>query len=147
MGRQKFLAAVGLVVGLGLSAMPAQAQPARRILVAEDNGVNQILIKAMLDHLGHYSDVVADGFEAVRQVQAAHYDLVLMDIQMPGMDGVAATRAIRTLPNSVSHIPIVAMTANAMVEERAAYLAAGMNDHVAKPLDLGRLAAVISRVS
>ena len=126
---------------------PAQSQPARRILVAEDNGVNQILIKAMLDHLGHYSDVVADGFEAVRQVQAANYDLVLMDIQMPGMDGVAATRAIRTLPNSVSHIPIVAMTANAMVEERAAYLAAGMNDHVAKPLDLGRLAAVISRVS
>ena len=126
---------------------PAAAQPARRILVAEDNGVNQILIKAMLDHLGHYSDVVADGFEAVRQVQAASYDLVLMDIQMPGMDGVAATRAIRTLPSSVSHIPIVAMTANAMVEERAAYLAAGMNDHVAKPLDLGRLAAVISRVS
>ncbi|MGM9487724.1 ATP-binding protein [Ideonella sp. YS5] len=126
---------------------PAQSQPARRILVAEDNGVNQILIKAMLDHLGHYSDVVADGFEAVRQVQAANYDLVLMDIQMPGMDGVAATRAIRTLPNSVSHIPIVAMTANAMVEERAAYLAAGMNDHVAKPLDLGRLAAVIQRVS
>ena len=125
----------------------APSLPARRILVAEDNGVNQILIKAMLDHLGHYSDVVADGFEAVRQVQAASYDLVLMDIQMPGMDGVAATRAIRTLPSTVSHIPIVAMTANAMVEERAAYLAAGMNDHVAKPLDLGRLAAVISRVS
>lgn len=127
---------------------PAAApQSARRILVAEDNGVNQILIKAMLDHLGHYSDIVADGFEAVRQVQAASYDLVLMDIQMPGMDGEAATRAIRALPNSVSHIPIVAMTANAMIEERAAYLAAGMNDHVAKPLDLGRLAAVISRVA
>jgi signal transduction histidine kinase/CheY-like chemotaxis protein len=125
---------------------PTPAQAARRILVAEDNGVNQILIKAMLDHLGHYSDIVADGFETVRQVQAANYDLVLMDIQMPGMDGVAATRAIRTLTSAVSHIPIVAMTANAMVEERAAYLAAGMNDHVAKPLDLGRLAAVIDRV-
>jgi signal transduction histidine kinase/CheY-like chemotaxis protein len=122
-------------------------QPARRILVAEDNGVNQILIKAMLDHLGHFSDIVADGFEVVRQVQAASYDLVLMDIQMPGMDGEAATRAIRALPSGVSRIPIVAMTANAMVEERAAYLAAGMNDHVAKPLDLGRLAAVITRVT
>ncbi|HEX5686958.1 MAG TPA: ATP-binding protein [Ideonella sp.] len=122
-------------------------QAARRILVAEDNGVNQILIKAMLDHLGHFSDIVADGFEAVRQVQAADYDLVLMDIQMPGMDGEAATRAIRSLPGDVSRIPIIAMTANAMVEERAAYLAAGMNDHVAKPLDLGRLAAVISRVT
>jgi signal transduction histidine kinase len=124
----------------------AQATP-RRILVAEDNGVNQILIKAMLDHLGHFSDVVADGFEAVRQVQAGAYDLVLMDIQMPGMDGEAATRAIRALPGTVSRIPIVAMTANAMVEERAAYLAAGMNDHVAKPLELTRLAAVIARVS
>jgi signal transduction histidine kinase/CheY-like chemotaxis protein len=125
----------------------APATPARRILVAEDNGVNQILIKAMLDHLGHFSDIVADGFEAVRQVQAGAYDLVLMDIQMPGMDGEAATRAIRALPGAVSHIPIVAMTANAMVEERAAYLAAGMNDHVAKPLELTRLAAVIARVS
>jgi signal transduction histidine kinase/CheY-like chemotaxis protein len=127
-------------------AAPTQ-QAARRILVAEDNGVNQILIKAMLDHLGHYSDIVADGFEAVRQVQEASYDLVLMDIQMPGMDGEAATRAIRALPGPVSRVPIVAMTANAMVEERAAYLAAGMNDHVAKPLDLGRLAAVIDRVA
>ncbi|WP_374675264.1 ATP-binding protein [Ideonella sp.] len=116
-----------------------------RILVAEDNGVNQILIKAMLDHLGHYSDIVADGFEAVRQVQAAQYDLVLMDIQMPGMDGEAATRAIRALNAPVARIPIIAMTANAMVEERAAYLAAGMNDHVAKPLDLARLAEVIGR--
>jgi two-component system sensor histidine kinase/response regulator len=91
--------------------------------------------------------VVADGFEAVRQAQAGAYDLVLMDIQMPGMDGEAATRAIRALPGTVSRIPIVAMTANAMVEERAAYLAAGMNDHVAKPLELTRLAAVIARVS
>ncbi|MBI5269096.1 MAG: response regulator [Burkholderiales bacterium] len=123
---------------------PAGQTPCR-ILVAEDNGVNQILIKAMLDHLGHYSDIVADGFEAVRQVQAAQYDLVLMDIQMPGMDGEAATRAIRALNATVARIPIIAMTANAMVEERAAYLAAGMNDHVAKPLDLARLAEVIGR--
>jgi signal transduction histidine kinase/CheY-like chemotaxis protein len=121
--------------------------PARRILVAEDNGVNQILIKAMLDHLGHFCDVVADGFEAVRQVQAGDYELVLMDIQMPGMDGVAATRAIRALAGPAGRIPIVAMTANAMVEERETYLAAGMNDHVAKPLDLARLAAVIARAA
>ncbi len=142
--------------GTGTEAEPASAaasesalppSPARRILVAEDNGVNQILIKAMLDHLGHFSDVVADGYEAVRQVQAAAYDLVLMDIQMPGMDGVAATRAIRALPGAVASIPIIAMTANAMIEEREAYLAAGMNDHVAKPLDLARLATVIVRAT
>jgi len=140
-------AAGGSAANEPADALATGPHSARRILVAEDNGVNQILIKAMLDHLGHFSDIVADGFEAVRQVQAANYDLVLMDIQMPGMDGEAATRAIRALPSAVSHIPIVAMTANAMVEERAAYLAAGMNDHVAKPLELGRLAAVISRVA
>jgi signal transduction histidine kinase len=125
------------------------APPARplRILVAEDNGVNQILIKAMLDQQGHFSDIVADGIEVVRQVQAARYDLVLMDIQMPDMDGQSATEAIRALPGPVSRVPIVAMTANAMPEERAAYLAAGMNDHVAKPLSARLLAEVIGRVA
>jgi signal transduction histidine kinase/ActR/RegA family two-component response regulator len=130
----------------GNGAAPAHS-PQRRILVAEDNGVNQILIKAMLDQLGHYCDIVADGIEALRQVQHSPYDLVLMDIQMPLMDGEAATRAIRALPGPVARIPIVAMTANAMVEERQAYLAAGMSDHITKPLDMARLAAVIARAT
>ncbi|HEX6703243.1 MAG TPA: ATP-binding protein [Albitalea sp.] len=118
-----------------------------RILVAEDNGVNQILIKAILDQMGHYSDIVANGIEAVRQVQAGHYDLVLMDIQMPEMDGEAATRAIRSLENGVSGIPIIAMTANAMVEHREAYLASGMDDYVSKPISSKALAAAIARVT
>jgi CheY-like chemotaxis protein len=118
-----------------------------RILVAEDNGVNQILIKAILDQMGHFSDIVANGIEAVRQVQAAHYDLVLMDIQMPEMDGEAATRAIRKLHNGVASIPIVAMTANAMVEHREAYLASGMDDYVSKPINSRQLAAAIARVA
>jgi len=118
-----------------------------RILVAEDNGVNQILIKAILDHMGHFSDVVANGIETVRQVQVAHYDLVLMDIQMPEMDGEAATRAIRALPSDVATIPIVAMTANAMVEHREAYLACGMDDYVSKPISSRMLAAAIARVT
>jgi signal transduction histidine kinase/ActR/RegA family two-component response regulator len=117
-----------------------------RILVAEDNGVNQILIKAILDHMGHFSDIVANGIEAVSQVQNAHYDLVLMDIQMPEMDGETATRAIRQLGNGVSAIPIIAMTANAMVEHRQAYLASGMNDYVSKPINSKMLAAAIARV-
>jgi len=117
-----------------------------RILVAEDNGVNQILIKAILDQMGHFSDIVANGIEAVRQVQNAHYDLVLMDIQMPEMDGEAATRAIRALPNGVAAIPIIAMTANAMVEHREAYLASGMDDYVSKPINSKMLAAAIGRV-
>jgi CheY-like chemotaxis protein len=118
-----------------------------RILVAEDNGVNQILIKAILDQMGHFSDIVGNGIEAVRQVQAGRYDLVLMDIQMPEMDGEAATRAIRSLPHGVGSIPIIAMTANAMVEHREAYLASGMDDYVSKPISSKALAAAIARVT
>ncbi|HSW03012.1 ATP-binding protein [Aquabacterium sp.] len=126
-------------------AMPPPAERALRILVAEDNGVNQILIKAMLDQQGHFSDVVADGIEVLRQVQAAQYDLVLMDIQMPEMDGQAAAQAIRALPGPLGRLPIIAMTANAMPEERKAYLAAGMNDHVTKPINPRLLAEAIVR--
>jgi signal transduction histidine kinase/ActR/RegA family two-component response regulator len=118
-----------------------------RILVAEDNGVNQILIKAILDQLGHYSDIVGNGIEAVRQLQTGRYDLVLMDIQMPEMDGEAATRAIRALPQGMASIPIIAMTANAMVEHREAYLASGMDDYVSKPISSKALAAAIARVT
>jgi signal transduction histidine kinase/ActR/RegA family two-component response regulator len=130
----------------GADALPRASRPLR-ILVAEDNGVNQILIKAMLDQQGHFSDIVADGIEALRQVQAARYDLVLMDIQMPEMDGQSATEAIRALPGPVARVPIVAMTANAMPEERAAYLAAGMNDHVSKPINPRLLAEAIERAA
>jgi signal transduction histidine kinase/CheY-like chemotaxis protein len=122
-------------------------QRARRILVAEDNVVNQILIKAILDRMGHFCDVVADGIEAVHQAQAAHYDLVLMDMQMPEMDGLAATREIRRLEQAQgrARLPIVAMTANAMAEDRAACMAAGMDDHVAKPIEIEKLEAAIQR--
>ncbi len=121
---------------------PPSARPLR-ILVAEDNPVNQILIKALLDRLGHFCDIVANGIEVLRQVQADQYDLVLMDIQMPEMDGEAATRRIRELPAPLGRIPIIAMTANAMAEDRANCLAAGMNDYVAKPIDAHALAAAI----
>jgi signal transduction histidine kinase/ActR/RegA family two-component response regulator len=124
----------------------AEEMAGLRVLVAEDNGVNQILIKAILDQMGHFSDIVANGIEVVRQVQNAHYDVVLMDIQMPEMDGEAATRAIRSLHNGVASIPIIAMTANAMVEHREAYLASGMDDYVSKPINSRMLAAAIARV-
>ncbi|WP_395703335.1 ATP-binding protein [Aquabacterium sp.] len=127
------------------AVMPPPAARPLRILVAEDNGVNQILIKAMLDQQGHFSDIVADGIEVLRQVQAAQYDLVLMDIQMPEMDGQAAAQAIRALPGPLGRLPIIAMTANAMAEEREAYLAAGMNEHVTKPINPHLLAEAIAR--
>ncbi len=128
------------------SMMEFGDMPGLRILVAEDNGVNQILIKAILEQMGHFSDVVANGIEAVQQVQNAHYDLVLMDIQMPEMDGETATRTIRSLHSAACGIPIIAMTANAMVEHREAYLACGMNDYVSKPVSSRMLAAAIARV-
>ncbi|MDH5537891.1 MAG: ATP-binding protein [Rhizobacter sp.] len=115
-----------------------------RVLVAEDNRVNQLIIAAMLAQMGHFADVAADGREALRQVQEAQYDLVLMDIQMPEMDGVSATRAIRQLPGPVGRVPIVSVSANVFSDQREAYLAAGMNDHVTKPIDQARLAAAIA---
>jgi signal transduction histidine kinase/CheY-like chemotaxis protein len=115
-----------------------------RILVAEDNSVNQMLMAAMLTQMGHLADLVADGRQALNLVQKAHYDIVLMDIQMPEMDGVSATREIRKLPGAAGRVPIVSVSANVFADQLASYRAAGMNDHVAKPIDQGRLAAAIA---
>ncbi len=122
---------------------PAAAKPLR-VLVAEDNRVNQLLMTAMLAQMGHHADVVADGREAVRQVQEAPYDVVLMDVQMPEMDGVAATRAIRRLGGTAGRVPIVAVSANVLPEQQAAYRDAGMNDLVPKPVEQARLAQAIA---
>ncbi|WP_341704178.1 PAS-domain containing protein [Ferrovibrio sp.] len=116
-----------------------------RILVAEDNQVNQMVIGLMLRQLGHQIDMVNNGQEACEQVQKAPYDLILMDVQMPEMDGLTATRTIRALPGKVAGIPIVALTANAMEGDREAYLAAGMDDYAAKPIALPQLIAAMNR--
>jgi signal transduction histidine kinase/ActR/RegA family two-component response regulator len=116
------------------------------ILVAEDDEVNQIVISALLTQLGHTCDVASNGLEAVARVKSGAYDLVLMDIQMPNLDGMAATRQIRAISGAVGCVPIVALTANAMVQEREAYLAAGMEGHVSKPIDVNELVRVIARV-
>jgi signal transduction histidine kinase/ActR/RegA family two-component response regulator len=120
-------------------------RPALRILVAEDNDVNQILINAVLTRMGHTVHLVANGLQAVEAVRRGEYDLVLMDLQMPGMDGMEATRAIRALGGPRASLPIIAMTANAFAEDRQACLDAGMDDYVAKPIDVARLAQAIAR--
>jgi signal transduction histidine kinase/CheY-like chemotaxis protein len=132
--------------GFGGLEEPAPPQEPLRILVAEDNGVNQILIKALLDQMGHFSDIVGNGLEVLRQLETGHYDVVLMDVQMPEMDGETATRQIRARGGAWARLPIIAMTANAMPEHRAAYLAAGMSDHVSKPIHTAQLAAALARV-
>ena len=123
------------------------ARPALRILVAEDNDVNQILINAVLTRMGHVVHLVANGQLAVEAVRRGDYDLVLMDLQMPGMDGMEATQAIRALGDLRASVPIIAMTANAFEEDRHACLAAGMDDYVAKPIDVEHLARAIARCS
>ena len=109
-----------------------QRHAGRRVLLAEDNPVNQEVAEAMLHLVGLVVDRVSDGLQAVAQVQAVPYDLVLMDVQMPLLDGLDATRRIRALLGPA--LPIIAMTANAFAEDRAACLAAGMNAHVGKPV-------------
>jgi signal transduction histidine kinase/ActR/RegA family two-component response regulator len=118
-----------------------------QILVAEDNPVNQILIKAVLERMGHQSKVVDNGQIALSELQAGAYDLVLMDLQMPEMDGVSATHAIRALPGPRAQVPIIAMTANALDDDRKACIAAGMDDYVSKPIDLQQLAQAIERAA
>lgn len=116
-----------------------------RILVAEDNPVNQQVAVGLLKRLGHLADVVSNGVEAVNAVRSFSYDLVLMDVQMPEMDGLEATAAIRKLSGERGRMPIVAMTANAMRGDDERCLAAGMNDYLAKPIDRTKLAAAIAR--
>ncbi|WP_293679016.1 ATP-binding protein [uncultured Phenylobacterium sp.] len=120
--------------------------PGLRILVAEDNAVNQRVIEAMLDTFGYVIDLAANGEEAVGMFRRGlFYDLVLMDIQMPEKDGMMATREIRALSGAARSVPIIALTANVFDEQRAAYMAAGMDDVVAKPIDLELLMAAIAR--
>ncbi len=108
---------------------------ALRLLVAEDNLINQKVICALLEVVGHKTEVVADGAEAVAAVQRKEYDAILMDVQMPNMDGLMATREIRNLGGRFEKLPIIALTANAMAGDRERYLAAGMNAYVSKPID------------
>jgi CheY-like chemotaxis protein/HPt (histidine-containing phosphotransfer) domain-containing protein len=115
-----------------------------RLLLAEDHPVNQEVAVELLQSVGLMVDVADDGQEAVDCARRFAYDLILMDMQMPGIDGLEATRAIRAMPAHAS-TPILAMTANAFGDDRAACLAAGMDDHVAKPVDPALLYAALLR--
>ncbi len=109
-----------------------------RILLAEDNEVNQLVAKTILSNAGFVVDVATTGLEAVEKVRNNKYDIVIMDIQMPEMDGLEATVRIRAIPGR-RDLPIIAMTANAMSGDREASLKAGMNAHISKPIDVAEL--------
>jgi PAS domain S-box-containing protein len=121
-----------------------------RVLVAEDHDVNHLLMREMLARLGHQASIVPDGAVAVAAVAEAEaagapFDLVLMDMQMPVLGGIAATEAIRAGGVTAERLPILALTANAYADDIAACLAAGMQAHVAKPVQLAELSAAIAR--
>ncbi|MGF6310915.1 PAS domain S-box-containing protein [Bradyrhizobium sp. i1.8.4] len=135
--------------GVGAARAPRQGRsPVMRpcrILVVEDLDVNQEIVRSMLAASGHHVDVVSDGSEAISAVEACTYDVVLMDIQMAGMDGVTATKHIRSLGELAGQVPIVAMTANVLPQQIESFRAAGMNGHVGKPLRRDELLAAVDR--
>jgi len=116
-----------------------------RILLAEDNKINQQVALGMLKKLGIYADVVANGAEAVDAFNAISYDLIIMDVQMPEMDGIEATRRIRRSATGNRQVPIIAMTANAVQGDREQYLAAGMSDYLSKPVSSQELADTLDK--
>jgi signal transduction histidine kinase/CheY-like chemotaxis protein len=122
----------------------ASFQPAS-ILLVDDNEINQEIARSVLQAAGHTVDIASDGATAVMAVQKNSYDVVLMDIQMPVMDGMTATQRIRALDGEARHVPIVAMTANVLPQQVRVFLEAGMNDHLGKPFKRDTLLDVIAR--
>jgi GAF domain-containing protein/CheY-like chemotaxis protein len=116
-----------------------------RILLTEDNAINQKVATRLLERLGYRADITGNGLEAIEAVKRQAYDVVLMDVQMPEMDGLEATRRIRTL-GSAGQLRIIAMTANATEEDRRKCFEAGMDDYVSKPVRMDELTAALARV-
>ena len=122
--------------------------PVLRLLLVEDNPINQVLAKALLEQTGHTVVTAADGREGLAQWQRGGIDAILMDVQMPVLDGLSATRALREIERQQGRerTPIIAMTANAMSGDREQCLAAGMDDYIAKPFSRIELWAALARI-
>ena len=120
-----------------ITELNLQTQP--HVLIVDDNATNRVVAQALCEMFGCTSETAEDGQEALEAVQSTRFDLILMDIKMPRMDGVAATQAIRALDGSVSRIPIIALTANADPDDARKYVASGMAAVVEKPIKPERL--------
>jgi CheY-like chemotaxis protein len=116
---------------------------ARAILVVEDNKINQLVARKLLEREGHAVTITENGAEALAAVEGGDFSLILMDVHMPIMDGIEATRRIRAMPGAKARLPIVAMTADAMEGARERFLAAGMNDYIGKPINSDTFRAVV----
>ncbi|MGI9604766.1 MAG: response regulator [Acidimicrobiales bacterium] len=115
-----------------------------RVLIAEDNELNRKVLLAFLDRLGHEPDVAVDGPEALDRIGESTYDLILMDIRMPGMNGVEVTRNIRALGRNIGQPHIVGVSASVLESDRPVFAEAGIDDFLAKPIRLKELEAVIA---
>ena len=137
--------------GLGGDAVAGQPIPdsalRSHVLLVEDNPVNQLVASGMLTALGATCDIAGNGLEALEKLELGSYDLVLMDVEMPLMDGHTATREIRQRERQQKsrRVPVIAMTANAMAEDRERCIASGMDDYLAKPYEMDALAAILQR--
>ena len=127
--------------------VPAEAASTLRILLVEDNPANQTLAAYILRDRGHSVEIVGDGHQALRMTQDAVYDVILMDVQMPGMDGLEATKAIRARENGSRRVPIIAMTAHAMKGDRERCLEAGMDGYMSKPIDGHAMIALVESLA
>ncbi len=130
---------------LPLARHEVDTMPRLKILIVEDNHVNQLLATRTLQKIGHRTDIAWNGVEAIKAVETMPFDLILMDVNMPVMSGLEATRLIRGMQGERGRIPIIALTANAMKGDRERFLAAGMSDYVSKPLDRNKLIAAINK--
>jgi len=130
-----------------ISAAPMRNASSLKVLVAEDNVVNQRVVLKMLEKLGVHADLVTDGSQAITAVKKVRYDLVLMDVQMPEVDGLTATQEIRTALPTDLQPAIFGLTAHAGTEYRDICLGAGMNGCLTKPLDLEKLRSLVAEVS
>ena len=126
-------------------AQDIQRRPSIRLLLAEDIDVNREIACSTLERMGIHVDAVVDGADAVLMAEANDYDIILMDIQMPGMDGVTAARQIRSMPEPKGGVPIIAMTANVLPTQIESFFAAGMNGHIGKPFKRNELFSAIDR--
>jgi signal transduction histidine kinase/DNA-binding response OmpR family regulator len=132
----------------GTLPSPAQLQRPLRILLAEDNKVNQQFATVVLKKAGYSNvEVASNGHEAVDAVRRSDFDVILMDVEMPDLDGVRATRQIRALPEPKRNIPIIAMTAHAMTGAKEQYLAAGMSDYISKPIQVKMLLSKLAKIT
>lgn len=119
--------------------------PGKRVLVADDYFINQEVAQDILELMQIEVDLAENGREAIQKHQEHNYDLILMDLQMPDMDGFEATKTIRTFEGATKHTPIIALTASAISGDRERCLAAGMDDYISKPIETDKLEIILKK--